>query len=108
LTNTIKFGAEGLRINWRRLFWWRKKSPLAKLGGGGLSGKPLFEPLCQKVMSLKLDNIWIPIKASGGISSVEDIFVIRSCGAGAVEFATAISLRPWRIYRMVKTAKEIF
>ncbi len=108
ISNTIKYGTEGFGINWKKLFWWRKTSPLAKFGGGGLSGKPLFKPLCEKIMSVRRDCIQIPIKAGGGIFSVSNIRTLRAYGANAIELGTVISLRPWRIRRMVEEAKRLF
>lgn len=108
VTNTIKFGTEVAGLNWYRIFWWRRDSPLAEFGGGGLSGKPLFNVLCHKIMRLRRDGFKAPIKASGGICSVKRVKKIKECGANAIEFATAILLRPWRIRGMVKVAKRIF
>lgn len=108
ISNTIKYGTTGLGIPWNKLFWWRKSSPLASLGGGGLSGKPLFESVCRKIMQIRKTGISMPIKASGGIFSVKDVRTIKACGADAIEFATVISLRPWRVAEMVKEAKKIF
>ena len=113
ISNTIKFGTPVLGIEWNRLFWWRRTSPLASLGGGGLSGKPLFDVLCHKISSLRQENIRrgsvaLRLKASGGICSVNRIKVIRAYGADAIEFATAISLRPWNVPGMVKAAKKLF
>lgn len=108
VSNTIKFGTVVPEINWGRIVWWRKTSPLAKYGGGGLSGQPLFAAVCNKVLSLRHDGARFPIKGSGGISSVQRVRVIKACGADAIEFATAITLRPWRVYRLVKEARRIF
>jgi len=109
VSNTIKFGTEVPDLNWRRIFWWRKDSPLAKYGGGGLSGQPLFSAVCNKILSLRHHyGIHMPIKASGGISSVSRVRTIKACGADAIEFATVITLRPWRVYRLVKEARRIF
>ncbi|MFA5109572.1 MAG: hypothetical protein WC458_03440 [Patescibacteria group bacterium] len=108
ISNTLKYGTVGFGLNWKKLFWWRKDSPLKKFGGGGLSGKPLFDAVCKKIVSLRQENIHVPIKASGGICSKERIRIIKICGADAIEFATVISLRPWRIYGMVKEARKIF
>lgn len=108
ISNTIKYGTEGFGINWKKLFWWRKTSPLAEYGGGGLSGRPLFKPLCEKIMSIRRDCVQIPIKAGGGIFSVSNIRAIRAYGANAIELGTVISLRPWRIRRLVEEAKRLF
>jgi len=108
ISNTIKFGNEESDIPWKSLFWWRTSSPLAKFGGGGLSGKPLFEAVCNKIICLRNHGIKIPIKVSGGIFSVSNVKLLKACGASAIEFATVISLRPWRISRIVKEARRIF
>ena len=108
ISNTIKFGNKDSGIRWKRLFWWRRSSPLARFGGGGLSGRPLFDGVCKKIFSLRKDGIKIPIKASGGIFSVQDVRTVKVYGADAIEFATVISLRPWRVESIVKEAERIF
>ena len=52
VSNTIPYGACPNDINWKRLFWWRIfwgfRSPLHKLGGGGLSGTPILPVVLKK------------------------------------------------------------
>lgn len=111
LSNTLPYGTEGFGIKWRyrRLLFWSKKSPLARFGGGGLSGKRLFKPVCEKIRSLRQDVPGLLIKGSGGILSVERVRIMKACGINVgIEFATVISLRPWRIKKMIAEAKKIF
>ena len=106
LSNTIKWGSYG--INWYKLFWWRRTSPLEALGGGGLSGRPIFRLIIAKLESIRYQRINIPIKVSGGIMSKRDIRRAKKAGADAIEIATAISLRPWRLAGMIKEAERVF
>lgn len=108
ISNTIKFGNQESGIPWKRLFWWRKTSPLAEFGGGALSGKPLLKAVASKIFSLRLDGIKIPIKASGGIFCAQDVRTMKINGADAIEFATVASLRPWRVDEIVEEAERIF
>ncbi|TAK05396.1 hypothetical protein EPO33_05535 [Patescibacteria group bacterium] len=72
-------------------------SPLAKYGGGGLSGRPL----------LPLVNVWIgqarkagfakPIVGCGGIMSAADAEWMLARGATAVQLGTVCMVRPWRV-----------
>jgi dihydroorotate dehydrogenase len=108
VSNAIKFGAQYCFIPWKRLFWWRRTSPLARFGGGALSGRPLFKEVRAKVISLHRHGIKTPIKASGGIFSVKDVKKMKLAGASAIEFATVASLRPWRVEAIINEAQRIF
>lgn len=105
ISNTIKFGTKDAGIPWKRLFWWRRTSPLEKYGGGGISGRPEFDPVCNKILSLHISK---PIKASGGIFSVSNVRLLKAYGACSIEFATVSMLRPWRVSRIVEEARRIF
>lgn len=107
ISDAIKFGNEESNISWRRLFWWRKTSPLEKFGGGWLSGRPLFNEVCDKILSLRLDGVNIPIKA-GSIFSVQNVKEVKAHGANAIEFDAVMTLRPWRVARIIKEAEKIF
>lgn len=50
VSNTLPFGWQG--IDWKSV-WGSTTSPLAKLGGGGLSGKTLRPLVCEWIMRLR-------------------------------------------------------
>lgn len=110
VSNTVKWGSPG--VNWKRLFWWRFwcgwRSPLKRLGGGGLSGAPLFRPVLKRVSEIRRAIIDIPIRFGGGVMSKENVQLIKNAGGNCMEFATVISLRPWRVKGIIREAEKIF
>jgi len=70
LINTVKFGRLPDEISWKKLFGTDDpaKSPLAKYGGGGLSGWILGDLLCRRVEEFRQYEPDFPIMAGGGIN----------------------------------------
>ena len=68
--NTIKFGRLKSEIPWKKLFGTDdpEKSPLAKYGGGGLSGWPLADVICRRIEEFRRKEPNFPIMAGGGIN----------------------------------------
>ena len=66
VSNTIPWGALPDKINWKKLFG-TDVSPLAHLGGGGLSGKPLLPIVAEWLADARKIGITKPINAGGGI-----------------------------------------
>ncbi|MDC0037010.1 hypothetical protein OAJ27_02040 [bacterium] len=66
-----------------------------KRGGGGLSGKPLKARTLECVSLLAA--LRVPIIATGGISTVEDIKQAQQAGATLVGVATQVALNPFFI-----------
>ncbi|MFA4999735.1 MAG: hypothetical protein WC545_00005 [Patescibacteria group bacterium] len=106
ISNTIKWGSPG--INWKKEFWWRRSSPLAKYGGGALSGRKIFPLVIKKIRSVRRAGIDIPLKVSGGIMSKKAVWQVKAAGGDAIEIATVISLRPWRLAGIAREAEKIF
>lgn len=107
ISNTIPWGQLPERINWKKLFG-SNMSPLAHLGGGGLSGKPLLPIVCDKIKSLRRVGIRLPIIGGGGILHKNDVALIKKAGADAVSIGVVSILRPWRVKGIIDHANKIF
>ncbi len=107
ISNTIPAGSLGAGIDWRALFD-DQLSPLAHLGGGGLSGDLIFPIVFAKIHRLRKAGILMPIKASGGIINVSRVEAMKIVGAQAIEIATVLMLRPWRVKAIIERAQKIF
>lgn len=105
ISNTIPYGTPG--VNWPKVTG-RKDSPLADLGGGELSGRPILPLVLQRIRELRRAGLNMLIKGGGGIFSASDVRRYSLAGANAVEIASVITLRPWRIKSIIQTAREIF
>lgn len=102
--NTIPYGSPG--INWQKISG--STSPLSQYGGGGLSGQPIFHLVINKIESLRANGINMPIKGGGGIMSVTNVLEMALAGANAIEIATVLALRPWRVKKIIAKAQAIF
>lgn len=101
VSNTIPWGKLPHAIPWRDLFG-ISESPLAHLGGGGLSGKPLLPIVKDWVFEARKLGFTKPIVAGGGILSKGDADVMLDVGADAVELGSVAILRPWRVAGIIK------
>jgi dihydroorotate dehydrogenase (NAD+) catalytic subunit len=101
VSNTIPWGKLPDRIDWKGLFG-SDESPLAHLGGGGLSGKPLLPIVRDWVLQARKLGFTKAIIGGGGILSQQDADVILDVGADAVELGSVAILRPWRVAGIVK------
>jgi dihydroorotate dehydrogenase len=99
VSNTLPWNSPG--VDWEKLFG-TTTSPLAHLGGGGLSGKPLLPLVSHWLMRARDIGMSRPIVAGGGILSVEDAATMFRCGANAVELGSVSILRPWRVANIIK------
>ncbi len=68
--NTLKFGRLPDEIPWKKLFGTDDpdKSPLAKYGGGGLSGWILGNLICRRIEEFRQYEPDFPVMAGGGIN----------------------------------------
>lgn len=101
VSNTVPWGKLSHAIPWRDLFG-TSESPLAHLGGGGLSGKPLLPIVRDWVIGARKLGFTKPLIAGGGILSQRDADVMLDVGADAVELGSVAILRPWRVAGIVK------
>lgn len=119
VSNTLPWGVLPDRIDWKGLFG--EVSPLAHLGGGGLSGAPLL-PIVQEWIaravygttpddllsdpwalhrSKPTDTFPAPVVAGGGVLSRRDAWSMLAVGASAVELGSVAILRPWRVRSII-------
>ncbi len=107
ISNTIPWGALPHKINWEELFG-TDISPLAHLGGEGLSGKPLLPIVAEWISEVRRIGITKPINAGGGILSPEDVDFLKDAGTSSVSVSSAAILRGWRVKKIIRRANEIF
>lgn len=103
VSNTIPYGKHE-EINW----WQGKVSPLARYGGGGLSGAQLLWPVCDWIKTAREAGITKPINAGGGILCWQHVDRMKEAGANGISVATAVALRPWLLRSILERANEIF
>ena len=104
-SNTIPWGCMPNWIDWKKLFG-AIESPLAHLGGGGLSGKPLLPIVIDWLRQVRDAGVTMQIKAGGGILSSGDALQMLRSGADAIEIGCVTILRPWRVKGIIETAKR--
>lgn len=80
-------------VRWKRMFP-EKISPLARVGGGAVSGK-ITQPIVWPFLERAVKASSIPVIASA-IWDFEDLAKVRSLGAKAVAFGSVYMLYPWR------------
>ncbi len=104
LTNTIPFGQMPDRIPWRK--WFPKGSPLARYGGGGLSGAPLLPLLHEQVKKIRSSGYETPLIVGGGITSKRDVDYLMTAGLrpgiDSMALASIAMLRPRNIRSTIK------
>ena len=83
------------------------ESPLAKYGGGGISGKYLLPKVAYWVQEARRAGINKPIIAGGGILHPRDVTLLAKVGASAIAVGSAAFLRPWRVQRIINRANFI-
>lgn len=107
VSNTIPFGQIPDNISWNQYFK-KGESPLQKIGGGGLSGKPLFPLVCSWVKEFKDLYPHIPVHAGGGILKAKQLFLLKEAKADSVFIGSMVMLRPWRVKRTIRLANQLF
>ena len=101
MSNTVPWGQLPDRIDWKGLFG-SDNSPLAKYGGGGLSGKPLLPIVTDWIRAARVRGLAKPIVGGGGILSKADADRMLDAGADAIELGAVAFLRPWRVQGIIK------
>ncbi len=105
VSNTLPFVWEG--IDWERA-WGTPTSPLAKWGGGGLSGRALCPLVCEWIARLRDAGFTKPINGGGGMLSPEDVARYYQAGASSIFIGSVALLRPWRVREIVSRAQRLF
>ncbi len=104
VSNTLPFGWQG--IDWQRV-WGSTTSPLAQLGGGGLSGTVLRPLVCEWIRRLRDTGFSKPINGGGGIMCKEDVTHYHDAGASSIFLGSVRTLRPWRVDRIIEQANSL-
>ncbi len=68
------------------------------VGGGGLSGAPLFPRTLEMVRLVSAVNL--PIMATGGVSTPEQVYELQKAGAILIGMATALVKDPYDLIRL--------
>lgn len=103
VSNTIPFGWAGL--DWKKI-WGVRTSPLAHLGGGGLSGKALCPLVCAWIRELREAGFTKPINGGGGIFSIRNVDRYRQAGASSIFIGSLAALRPWRVQDIIRYVRR--
>ncbi|MBU1179896.1 hypothetical protein KJ885_03055 [Patescibacteria group bacterium] len=114
ISNTLPWGALPSAIDWKELFG-SDESPLAKYGGGGLSGKPLLPLIGKWGRDARLEGVKKPIHYCGGIMSRQDVRTLAAMlgkflypnDSIAVGGAASI-LRPWKVRGIIEEGHKLF
>ncbi|MEJ0021538.1 MAG: hypothetical protein WDN47_03045 [Candidatus Doudnabacteria bacterium] len=102
-------------INWihipaevRRKLFGTTESPLADLGGGGLSGASwLFDKVEAWIRQARAAGITKPIIGGGGILNVRQVDRLAWAGASAIAVGSVAFMRPWRVKKIIAHANEL-
>lgn len=105
-SNTIPWGELSNAIDWYELFG-SHRSPLAHLGGGGLSGKPLLQLVIEWIKRARKIGIEKPINGGGGILSHDDAMSVLDAGANSFFIGSMATLRPLRVDRVSQIGRYI-
>ncbi len=103
VSNSIPFGWQGIGKH----VWKKNVSPLASLGGGGLSGKALRPLVCRWISRIRDAGFTKPINGGGGILCTNDVRHYNSAGASSIFLGSVATLRPWRVAKIIKLANKI-
>jgi len=87
-------------VPWRLVFA-ERRSPLAHLGGGAVSGEPI-RPFVREAVARLHRSTRLPIIAGGGIYSLRDLEELWAIGARAFSIGTLFLRAPWLPNRLVR------
>ncbi len=106
ISNTLPWAAIP---RWMRiLFFGSTTSPLARFGGGGLSGWPLRRRVCKWIREARKAGITKHINAGGGIFGPIGVWSVYRAGADSVSLGTIATVRPWMLGITVRFAHWLF
>ncbi len=104
VSNTLPFGWQ--ELDWEYL-WGSNISPLAKLGGGGLSGKVLRPLVCEYITCLRDAGFIKPINGGGGILCTTDVTHYHHAGASSIFLGSVAALHPRRMTAIINQANNL-
>ncbi|KAA3607751.1 MAG: dihydroorotate dehydrogenase [Planctomycetota bacterium] len=85
---------------------WRRRRPVLGAGFGGLSG-PAIRPVAMRMVWEARQAVDLPIVASGGAATAEDVMEFVTAGASAVQIGTAGFQRPDLISRIAADLRAL-
>lgn len=106
IVKEVEGTVEALSINsvpWSVVFP-KRRSPLAHLGGGGVSGK-VAQPFTWKLTNELVGMTKIPV-IGPSVWNFEDIAKLRGLGAEAISFGSVFLKYPWRPTMFVRRDKK--
>jgi dihydroorotate dehydrogenase len=83
------------------------ESPLAKYGGGGLSGGPMLAHTERSIYDLRSVGVTKPISGENGIMVPNDVDRLVSVGATSVGIGSVNIQRRWRVPAIIDRAYEL-
>ena len=101
--NTVKFSFRGLG---KKIFG-KDVSPLAHLGGGGISGPELLPLHCDYIKKLRDLGFEKNINGGGGIFCPEDVNKYRDAAADSVFVGTVATHHPRRVAPIIQRANTL-
>jgi DNA-directed RNA polymerase II subunit RPB1 len=104
MTNMIKSGAKGSNLNVSQMIAVLGQQEIEKIGAGGMSGAPLFEPsnAILATLSIELGNS-LPIIGVGGVFNAEDASEKLLRGAQLIQVYTGFVYEgPWIVKNILK------
>ena len=104
VSNTVPFGWD--KIDFKEA-WGSYESPLAHLGGGGLSGKALKPLVLEYILKLRSLGFEKPINGGGGILCKKNVLDYCKAGAASVFLGSVAFLRPWRVKGIIEYADSL-
>jgi len=104
VSNTIPWGQVDAGL--RKTLFGSLESPLAKYGGGGLSGAPLLPLVLDWLERAGAARFPKPINAGGGILSPDDALRTLAEGAESIFIGSAAFLRPTRVASIIRAARD--
>jgi hypothetical protein len=90
-----------------------RRSPLDHLGGGGVSGKPLFPLVLDWVKRFRALGCELPLNVGGGILGTYEVDQLAQNGVDlssrrdSIALGTIAMLRPWRVAPVIQFAHWI-
>ena len=102
--NTLPFGSIPEEM---RDYYFPHGSPVPYKGGGGLSGKPIFNMTLEWLQHAESAGFKKPIIAGGGVTSVRNVHQLAElkCVKGISLGSVAIT-RPWRMKELITTINQ--
>ncbi len=107
VSQSVKWGWFPELIDWEGLFG-GPVSPLARLGGGGLTGRPVQPVNAGFIRKLRREGIRLPIIGGGGVLEEKDPAVYKEAGADGCVIGSQLILRPRGVGETVAYSNKIF